>query len=629
MDQHFKTVLEFIRNFFAVDNERSRKRRAAPDTDFLTSPKVSRYSPEAPKTRFIPIERENRDSDKWNLTSRSYKKSPDIYQRSYRTPMKSLKVVDTVTLDDDDDILEVKKPIGLKIEGRTKVTHTSTPSDQKLGSYVNGNSLRNGDEDVIFVNSFKTPEQKKDEAKLAGFSYFKPNSVKDASVSLFNIGSGSLHNGARPKDRSRASTTRNSQDNSFLNYSYRLEDKLKYKKLLEQVSNSSQSSSVYLTPEGKFYGSFGNDRKQRVPSTEGSFGKPKETTKERLLKVLDSLENEAVVVKDSDSEESIIMVSPPSPKPDIKVEPINSFKRIVDTSKFARKDWLDELLERHKQKAELRQKEIDNLREYSKKQEEINKDINIELLRRKVNDCLQLKEAILPIIEFEPETELPPLDEDQNHIVERAFRGDPNEVLARKFNLNITRRDLITLAGLNWLNDEVINFYMNLIIDRAKDSKWPRSYAFNTFFYPKLIKDGPQSLRRWTKRVDLFSYDIVCVPIHLGMHWCMAIIDFREKSIRYYDSMGSPNNKCLDALRNYLEAEHLDKKGSVYDTSDIILENMENIPQQMNGSDCGMFSCTFAEYLTRNAKITFKQDDMPYLRKKMVVEIISGELLIK
>lgn len=72
----------------------------------------------------------------------------------------------------------------------------------------------------------------------------------------------------------------------------------------------------------------------------------------------------------------------------------------------------------------------------------------------------------------------------------------------------------------------------------------------------------------------------------------------------------------------------MDKKGSKYDTSDFSLENMEDIPQQMNGSDCGMFSCTFAEFITRNAKITFKQEDMPYLRKKMVVEIMSGELLI-
>lgn len=74
---------------------------------------------------------------------------------------------------------------------------------------------------------------------------------------------------------------------------------------------------------------------------------------------------------------------------------------------------------------------------------------------------------------------------------------------------------------------------MNMIIERGKTSKWPKAYAFNTFFYVKLINSGPQSLRRWTKKIDIFSYDLICVPIHLGMHWCVAIIDFRAKSIRY------------------------------------------------------------------------------------------------
>lgn len=92
--------------------------------------------------------------------------------------------------------------------------------------------------------------------------------------------------------------------------------------------------------------------------------------------------------------------------------------------------------------------------------------------------------------------------------------------------------------------------------------------------------------------------------------------------------MGSPNTKCLEALRKYLEAEHMDKKGSMYSTKDFTLENMDHIPQQMNGSDCGMFSCTFAEFITRNAKIAFSQDHMPYLRKKMVVEIMTGDLLV-
>lgn len=72
-------------------------------------------------------------------------------------------------------------------------------------------------------------------------------------------------------------------------------------------------------------------------------------------------------------------------------------------------------------------------------------------------------------------------------------------------------------AGLNWLNDEVINFYLQLICERSKaNDNWPNVYAFNTFFYPKLMQSGHAALRRWTRKVDIFSYDIILIPVHLG-----------------------------------------------------------------------------------------------------------------
>ncbi len=34
---------------------------------------------------------------------------------------------------------------------------------------------------------------------------------------------------------------------------------------------------------------------------------------------------------------------------------------------------------------------------------------------------------------------------------------------------------------------------------------------------------------------------------------------------------------------------------------------VQGIPQQMNGSDCGVFACKYAEYVSRGADITFSQ----------------------
>lgn len=205
------------------------------------------------------------------------------------------------------------------------------------------------------------------------------------------------------------------------------------------------------------------------------------------------------------------------------------------------------------------------------------------------------------------------------------------EELINAYNIPITIKDLNTFRGLNWLNDEVINFYMQMIVSRSKKEEkpqhWPKVYAMQTFFYPKLVDQGYNSLKRWTRKVDIFDHDLILVPVHLGAHWCLATIDFKKKGIFYYDSMGGDNNRCLKALIGYLEAEHMDKKKSPYDTSDFICENVKEIPQQNNQSDCGMFTCKNAEYLSREALITFTQEDMPYFRRRIIYEIVTDTLL--
>jgi sentrin-specific protease 1 len=43
----------------------------------------------------------------------------------------------------------------------------------------------------------------------------------------------------------------------------------------------------------------------------------------------------------------------------------------------------------------------------------------------------------------------------------------------------------------------------------------------------------------------------VIVPVHLGNHWCLAVINFKEKRFEYYDSMGGKNYECLEVPMNF------------------------------------------------------------------------------
>jgi Ulp1 family protease len=611
----FDSILQYVRSWFPPNelpnsSELSRKRR---NTDSFSHFK-------SPKHRKILSSMSN------NILEDDCFASP--LRTSVLRPFNSTERA--LVIDDDEDVRPVTKPIDIKV-----------PRDRKSSE----NRLKvNGNDDLSFLKTIKSTTEKRLDAKKTGVEYitrftsgYEPLATKSPN----------MQNGTKPKSkitpkRSARSSLNSSMASPTLDYSIRLDDKKKYQMLLDNLAmqnsfNSTvNSSSSYGTPVGTMF-----NRSRRLVEMckspkQKSFdvvdltneNKTKLSTKDRVIKVLDDFESETLVIEDSDSDVEVLP-SPPSPKPDIKVPPVNSLKAVIDTSRAARHEWLNDFTKKHAQFVEDKSKEIQAYTENSSALNEINRDMLIKSLTKKVQDSLAIKDTILPIVEEEEEVELPPLSDEQLRAVKKAFSGDPNEVLTKKFNLNVNRRDIQTLAGLNWLNDNVINFYMNLIIERGTDSKWPRAYAMNTFFYQKLSTSGPESLKRWTRKVDVFSYEFICVPIHLGMHWCMAIVNLKERTIKYYDSMGKSNNQCLNALKGYLEFEHQDKKNEPYSTKDFVLENVQDIPQQMNGSDCGMFSCTFAEFATRKAKFTFQQEDMPYLRKKMVVEILTGQLLIQ
>uniref|UniRef100_A0A1W7RD34 Ubiquitin-like protease family profile domain-containing protein n=1 Tax=Agkistrodon contortrix contortrix TaxID=8713 RepID=A0A1W7RD34_AGKCO len=224
----------------------------------------------------------------------------------------------------------------------------------------------------------------------------------------------------------------------------------------------------------------------------------------------------------------------------------------------------------------------------------------------------------------------PEFTEDMETEIANALSyGQDDEILTSAFKLNITRRDIQTLRNQQWLNDVVINFYMNLLVERNKMPGFPVLYAFSTFFYSKLSSMGYNAVKRWTKEVDLFQHDIILVPIHIRLHWALVIIDLRRKTIKYFDSMGQNGIRICMRLLQYLQEESKAKKNLDINVSSWILYSMKphEIPQQLNGSDCGMFTCKFADFVTRDKPIAFTQFHMPYYRKKMVWEILHQQLL--
>ena len=53
------------------------------------------------------------------------------------------------------------------------------------------------------------------------------------------------------------------------------------------------------------------------------------------------------------------------------------------------------------------------------------------------------------------------------------------ETLIKAYQIDISRKDIDTLKGLNWLNDEIINFYMQMIVERSKGGAYSMEFLLH------------------------------------------------------------------------------------------------------------------------------------------------------
>eukprot|EP00911_Craspedida_sp_UC1_P000752 UC1_evm1s575 len=128
--------------------------------------------------------------------------------------------------------------------------------------------------------------------------------------------------------------------------------------------------------------------------------------------------------------------------------------------------------------------------------------------------------------------------------------------------IEVTAYDLNTLRPGAWLNDVIINAWCHHLACADRGPCALRVYAFNSFFLTKLRRSGYDGVRRWTKKVDIFSNEMLLVPVHLPRHWALCVVWLTARRLEYYDSLGGSGGRILRLVMSYLEAEHLARRGS-------------------------------------------------------------------
>ncbi|XP_010486220.1 PREDICTED: ubiquitin-like-specific protease 1A isoform X2 [Camelina sativa] len=228
-----------------------------------------------------------------------------------------------------------------------------------------------------------------------------------------------------------------------------------------------------------------------------------------------------------------------------------------------------------------------------------------------------------------------PLSREEETVVKRAFSAYDSTILVahENSNIDITGKILRCLKPGEWLNDEVINLYMVLLKEREarEPKKFLKCHFFNTFFFTKLVNSGTGynygAVRRWTSMKRLGYYlkdcDKIFIPIHMNIHWTLAVINIKDRKFQYLDSFKGREPKILDALARYFVDEVNDKSKVDLDVSGWRQEFVQDLPMQRNGYDCGMFMLKYIDFYSRGLDLCFTQEQMPYFRDRTAKEILQ------
>jgi len=232
---------------------------------------------------------------------------------------------------------------------------------------------------------------------------------------------------------------------------------------------------------------------------------------------------------------------------------------------------------------------------------------------------------------------LDPISAAEDAAISAVIRGpDTDEVLRMKFSIDMTRHKMKCLERSVWLNDEIINFYMEMLKERDTklcelDPNRKPSWFFSSFLIAKLLEDGDYSyarVKRWAKRFDAFAQDKIFFPINIANnHWVLVVAYIQKKQVRFYDSFHSTGKKYVDAVFKWLQDEHLAKKGVPMDlTGWEVIAQDSDVPRQLNGSDCGVFVTIACDFISEDLPLDYDQGIVTPWRKNLGAAILRGSL---
>jgi len=245
---------------------------------------------------------------------------------------------------------------------------------------------------------------------------------------------------------------------------------------------------------------------------------------------------------------------------------------------------------------------------------------------------------------------------------EKRAKSNPKYgVVVKKFKTIVYYKSMWTLREGKWLDDEVINFYLQLLKEKA-ESMYNTMHIFSTYLRTKLLDRNNKKklplmrlnylqVKKWTNKlqIPLWRHRLILAPRHLKTgHWALTAVvtpplqtrgkmDDPKGAVLWHTIYGLDSLCKYDVcephvrrMEQYMAAEYRNKckKYGIKVPEYRFVRDKSTAPQQHNCNDCGVYVCMMAFCLAfqlpLNTLRTLKHSNM--FRKHMALSIAQGEL---
>jgi Ulp1 family protease len=198
--------------------------------------------------------------------------------------------------------------------------------------------------------------------------------------------------------------------------------------------------------------------------------------------------------------------------------------------------------------------------------------------------------------------------------------GVDDSVLEDYEKIGVSLKELHCLRPKGWLNDEVINAYLEVLgsVFPQKNVKIYYSFVFTYISETRLKDIGTETLLFFPLNWD-------------NMHWSLAVVNMLQAKIIHYDSLDSsvytPEEfkAKLEIICRWLK---LQARKAEYLSQDFNYSCNSSIPKQHNTFDCGVFMLFFYTMLYFDqekdlAKVRLPLHFMKEFRKHICFTIVT------